>query len=89
MQERKLVAEEVYSKYKNIDKWAVIVGISKYQHKPWNLNYAHRDAEELYKLLLTENGGNFKQENICKLTNKEATTRKIRIALHDFLQKPD
>ena len=90
MQERKLVpVEQLRSEYKNINKWAVIVGISEYKHQPWNLNYAHRDAEELYKLLLTENGGNFKQDNIKLLTNREATKRNIEIALHDFLEKPD
>ena len=89
MQERKLVPIELYTEYKNVDKWAVIVGISQYQHQSWNLKYADRDAEKLYRLLLTENGGNFKEQNIYKLTNEEATTRNIRIALHDFLQKPD
>ena len=89
MSERKLVAEEIYSQYKNIDKWAVIVGISEYKYQPWNLDYAHRDAEELYKLLLTENGGDFQKENIVKLTNQKATKREIEIALHDFLEKPD
>ncbi|MEM8723491.1 MAG: caspase family protein [Cyanobacteria bacterium P01_G01_bin.39] len=89
-QSRKLeVIEQLYSEYKKVEKWAVIVGISEYKHQPWNLNYAHRDAEELHKLLLTENGGNFKQENIRLLTNREATKRNIEIALHDFLHKPD
>ena len=89
MSERKLIPVELYSEYKQVEKWAVIVGISEYKHQPWNLNYAHRDAEELHKLLLTENGGNFKRENIRLLTDREATKRNIEIALHDFLQKPD
>ena len=89
MQERKLVpVEQLRSEYRNINKWAVIVGISEYKHKPWNLNYAHRDAEELSKLLQTKTGGNFKSENIRYLINKKATTTNIRIALFDFLQKP-
>lgn len=89
MQERKLVpVEQLRSEYKNINKWAVIVGISEYKHKPWNLSYAHRDAEELFKLLQTKSGGDFEQENICYLINKQATTTNIRIALFDFLQKP-
>jgi hypothetical protein len=57
--------KEIYSKYQNCERWAVIVGISQYKYQPWNLNYAHRDAEELYQLLCSENGGNFKEENMA------------------------
>ncbi|HMG56837.1 MAG TPA: hypothetical protein VK601_25230, partial [Kofleriaceae bacterium] len=32
--------------------WALIVGISEYQHAPWNLDFAHADAEALYKHLI-------------------------------------
>lgn len=89
-QSRKLeVVEQLYTEYKEVEKWAVIVGISEYKHKSWNLRYAHRDAEELHKLLLTENGGNFKKDNIRLLTNKEATKKNIEDALRDFLIKPD
>jgi len=83
-----LVDSELYSQYQNCDRWAIIVGISKYQHQSWNLRYADRDAEELYKLLLTPNGGEYKKENIRKLTNEQATSRNILIELHDFLKKP-
>ena len=88
--ERKLIPidPELYSQYQEVDRWAVIVGISEYQHQSWNLKYADRDAEDLYELLLTPNGGKYKQENIRKLTNKQATSRNILIELHDFLKKP-
>ena len=77
---RKLVVDsELYTQYQKCDRWAIIVGISRYQHSGWNLKYADRDADELYKLLLTSSGGNYKQENIRKLTNEQATTRNIRI----------
>ncbi|MBD2025821.1 caspase family protein, partial [Leptolyngbya sp. FACHB-711] len=79
---------ELYSQYRDVDRWAVIIGISKYQDASLNLRYADRDAESLYELLLTENGGKFKPENICKLVNAEATYAKIREALYDFLDKP-
>ena len=86
---RKLVVDsELYTQYQKCDRWAIIVGISRYQHSGWNLKYADRDADELYKLLLTSSGGNYKQENIRKLTNEQATTRNIRIELHDFLKQP-
>ncbi|HEY9849981.1 MAG TPA: caspase family protein [Leptolyngbyaceae cyanobacterium] len=83
-----LVPEELYFDYQKCDRWAIIVGISQYQYQGWNLNYADRDAEELYNLLLTPNGGNFKPEFICKLTNEQATTANITRALRSFLKKP-
>lgn len=71
-----------------VDRWAIVIGISKYQHKDWNLKYADCDAEDLYKLLLTPNGGSFATERICKLTNEYATTGNITRALRGFLKKP-
>ncbi|MEH2253151.1 GUN4 domain-containing protein [Nostoc sp.] len=79
---------ELYSQYRNADRWAVIVGISKYQYSSLNLRYADRDAEELYQLLLTDNGGSFQSDHICKLTNEQATTGNITRALRSFLKKP-
>ncbi|MEG3931798.1 MULTISPECIES: caspase family protein [unclassified Microcoleus] len=79
---------EVYSEYRKCDRWAIIVGISRYRYQGWNLRYADRDAEELYNLLLTPSGGNFKKEFICKLINEEATTANITRALRAFLKKP-
>lgn len=83
-----IIDSELYSQYQNCDRWAVIVGISKYQHSIINLKYADRDAESLYQLLLTPNGGSFKSDHICKLTNEHATTRNITRALRSFLKKP-
>ena len=83
-----LVNSELYSQYRNCDRWAVIVGVSKYQYPNLTLRYADRDAEELYKLLLTPNGGGFQSDHICKLTNEQATTRNITSALRSFLKKP-
>ncbi|MDJ0636340.1 MAG: SUMF1/EgtB/PvdO family nonheme iron enzyme [Xenococcaceae cyanobacterium MO_188.B29] len=86
MQERKLIPVE---RYRNIEKWAVIVGISEYKYQPWNLDYAHRDAEELYELLQSNNYGDFPKNNIKLLINQQATTRNIRKALNTFLKKPN
>lgn len=76
------------SRYIKREKWAFIVGISQYQDKSINLNYAHRDAEELYKLLQTPSGGNFLPDKIRKLTNEQATTFKIDRELKNFLDEP-
>jgi formylglycine-generating enzyme required for sulfatase activity len=66
----------------------VIVGISRYKHSRLNLKYADRDAEELCNVLVASSRGGFKQENICKLINENATTGNITRALRSFLKKP-
>jgi tetratricopeptide (TPR) repeat protein len=71
-----------------IKQWAILVGISKYKHEEWNLKYAHRDAEELYKLIQTASGGGFEANRIEKLINEEATTRNVTRALRGFLTQP-
>ena len=68
--------------------WAVIIGISKYQHEEWNLKYAHRDAEELSKLLQKSAYGPFSEENIKLLVDEEATTRNITKILRGDLTRP-
>jgi uncharacterized caspase-like protein len=78
----------LYAQYQTCDRWAVIVGISRYKHSQLNLKYADRDAEALYNVLVTPSGGGFKQEHICKLTNEDATTGNITRALRSFLKKP-
>jgi uncharacterized caspase-like protein/cytochrome c-type biogenesis protein CcmH/NrfG len=70
------------------ERWAIIVGISQYKDQSLNLKYADRDAEELYKLLLTPSGGAFEADHIIKLTNEDATTAKITRALRSFLKQP-
>jgi uncharacterized caspase-like protein len=72
----------------HIERWAIVVGISDYKHERLNLKYAHRDAEEVYKLLLGPLGGGFKTDHIIKLTNHEATTANVTKSLRSFLQKP-
>jgi len=73
---------------KDVNRWAIIVGISTYQHEPWNLQYAHHDAEELYRLIQTKSGGEFPSDHIIRLVDQEATTGRINSALRSFLKKP-
>lgn len=71
-----------------VDRWAIVVGISKYKYESLNLKYADRDAEELCKLLQTPSGGGFEADHIVKLVNEDATTANITRALRSFLKKP-
>lgn len=80
---------ESWSKYPvNVDRWAIVVGVSKYEHNEWNLQYAHRDAEVFDAMLRSPIGGAFDDKHIVRLINDDATTRNITKALRSFLKKP-
>jgi uncharacterized caspase-like protein len=69
--------------------WAILIGISSYQDQNiQQLNYAHRDAEELYDFLRTPSGGYYTEDHIRKLVNEQATTREISRLLRSFLKQP-
>lgn len=72
----------------NIERWAIVIGISQYQHQNLNLKYAARDAEKFYELLVSPIGGSFKPEHIVKLIDRQATTANVTKALRSFLKKP-
>ena len=70
------------------ERWAVVVGISSYQDTAIpGLRFAHRDAEALQELLLSDVAGmdGYGPDNVILLTNEEATFRNIRTALRGFL----
>lgn len=70
------------------NRWAIIVGISKYRDARLNLAWANRDAEKLYELIQTPAGGGFEPERIELLIDKKATTAAVTKALRSFLKKP-
>lgn len=72
----------------DIDRWAIIVGISTYQHTSLNLKWARRDAEALHRLLLTPTGGSFTEDHVQLLVDEAATTGAVTRALRSFLKKP-
>jgi len=69
-------------------RWALIVGISTYRASQLNLEYAHRDAEELYDFLRNASGYDYPEKNLHILTNERATTAALQRALRSFLTKP-
>lgn len=70
------------------EKWAVVVGISKFGKNPTlNLNYAAADAEAVAKLLTDPGVGRFKPSNVVTLLDEQATTAAIRTAIGDLRGK--
>jgi tetratricopeptide (TPR) repeat protein len=63
------------------DKWALVIGISKFANPQYNLKYAAKDAQDFYNYLVTE--GNFKKDHVLLLLNENATRRNIMAAFGD------
>jgi Caspase domain len=65
------------------DKWALIIGISKFQdkHLP-RLNFASKDAKDFTALLLDPNAGRFKASNVHSLAEGQVTTKELKIQLN-------
>jgi len=77
------VAGEKLNPYRN--SWAVIIGVNDYQNWP-KLRYAVNDANGIEQVLVNRFG--FKQENIRKLLNGEATRQRIMQVIGDELSDP-
>jgi len=70
------------------NRWAVVVGVSRYQNDRLNLRFADRDAEEFCRLLQTPSGGGFEKARIMDLINEQATSGTVARALRSFLKQP-
>lgn len=57
------------------DKWALIIGVSKFKNPRWNLMYPAKDAQDLASYLVKE--GNFSSDHVKLLTNEHATRENI------------
>ena len=66
--------------------YAVIVGISHYQKLPdkWQLEFPERDAQSIYTVAISPEGGNFKQENVHVLEGDKATLANLAGSLKDL-----
>ncbi len=69
-------------------RWAVVVGISEYQHSAIPaLKYADKDAEAFANFLRRPQGGGFDSDHMRVLLNKDATLANIKDALINFLSQ--
>jgi tetratricopeptide (TPR) repeat protein len=66
--------------------YALVVGISNYKNLPGRaLQFADRDAEAIYSILISPEGGNFRAENVHRLINGKATLADLRRELEQWL----
>ncbi len=74
--------------------YALVVGIGPYgklPEKSW-LKYSERDADAIYRILISPEGGNFRAENVHRLTGADATLENLTREIEEWLPaaaKPD
>ncbi|MBS3792452.1 caspase family protein, partial [Candidatus Bipolaricaulota bacterium] len=69
-------------------KYALVVGITEYQHEVLNnLNFPAKDAKAFYELLLDEKIGAFSKDKVTLLTDREATKEAFDSALAKLVTK--
>lgn len=77
-----------YFEDKRIQRYAVVVGISDYKDpKIPDLKYADADAQSFYDFITSPIGGSFLKDNVLLLKNEQATLKKVKIAVTNFLKK--
>src|SRR5580704_1510741 len=67
--------------------YALIVGVAGYKNLPANaqLDYSERDADSIYSVLISPEGGNFRAENVHRLTGAKATLANLKLELESWL----
>ncbi|MCI0419370.1 MAG: tetratricopeptide repeat protein [Acidobacteria bacterium] len=67
--------------------YAVIIGIAEYKNldAKHQLQFSANDAESIYSILISPQGGNFKAENVHKLVGNRATLENMRRELEVWL----
>src|SRR4029453_4404761 len=67
--------------------YALVVGVSKYKNlsAPLQLDSPQKDAEAVYRVLISQAGGAFPAENVHRLIGPDATLARIRHELEAWL----
>ena len=67
--------------------YAVVIGIGEYRNldEAGQLLFAQSDAEAMYRVLISHEGGAFPPENVRLLTGAQATLANVRQALEEWL----
>ena len=69
--------------------YALVVGIGNYKNLPndESLKFSESDAEAVYRVLISPDGGRMEPENVKKLIGPQATLANIKDALENWLVK--
>ena len=78
------VGQDLEINYLSGEKYAIVIGISKYKISSNNLMFAQKDAQDFSKALA--NYGEFKSENVKLLVNNDASRENIRKNIEGWLK---
>ncbi|WP_031500833.1 tetratricopeptide repeat protein [Bryobacter aggregatus] len=69
--------------------YAIIMGVGAYQNLPKDLHlaYSERDADSLYSILISLEGGNYRAENVKKLLGPRATLANLKQEIEEWLPR--
>jgi uncharacterized caspase-like protein len=80
--------KEERQQYIQGQKWAVVIGISKYKDsRVAGLRYASTDARSFYDWLISQQGGGYAPSRVKLLLDSGATTQSIKNALFNWLKQ--
>jgi Caspase domain len=67
--------------------YALVIGVGRYRNLPENkwLHFSETDAEAMYRVIISQQGGAFPAENVHKLIGSSATLANIRWELEHWL----
>src|SRR6266436_2705239 len=67
--------------------YALIVGVANYKNLPAKaqLEFSERDADAIYSILISPEGGNFRAENVHRLTGAQATLANVKREMETWL----
>jgi len=66
--------------------YALVVGVADYKNLPdKSLRFSERDAETIYSILISTEGGNFRAQNVHILKGAKATRANIQHELEEWL----
>ncbi|MCZ2154757.1 MAG: tetratricopeptide repeat protein [Bryobacterales bacterium] len=80
--------EDAAGKTRTIPRsYALVVGVGTYPRleKNFQLEYAEKDAQAIYSVLISPEGGNFRAENVHRLIGEQATLANITHELEEWL----
>jgi tetratricopeptide (TPR) repeat protein len=67
--------------------YALVIGVSSYKNldAAKNLQFAETDADQIYRVLISQEGGAFPAENVHRLLGEQATLQNVRHELEEWL----
>lgn len=70
-----------------VNKYALVVGIGRFKNRIESLQYANKDALDIYAYLVDSAGGHFKRQDVVLLRDERATRENVVHALDEIQRR--